>query len=132
MVIGLIKNQCGNILLQKRIDALIPAANEKWEFPGGRVEFGELPEEALVREAREEVGCTISIQRLLPLVQSPVWERTDGKILQVFVLCYEAEYLSGEPKSNDPKVAEIGWFSRKEACTLDLLKGIREFIELAR
>ena len=60
MVIGLIKNQCGNILLQKRIDALIPAANEKWEFPGGRVEFGELPEEALVREAREEVGCTIS------------------------------------------------------------------------
>lgn len=131
VVIGLIRNEDGKILLQKRLDTLIPAANEKWELPGGRVEFGELPEEALVREVREEAGCAIGIQQLLPLVQSPIWERTDDKILQVFVLCYIAEYLDGEPKSSDPKVAEISWFSKEEALKLDLLKGIREFIELA-
>ncbi|MEK9173722.1 MAG: NUDIX domain-containing protein, partial [Patescibacteria group bacterium] len=72
VVIGLIKNEKGEILLQKRLDPLIPAAHEKWEFPGGRIDFGESPEEALIRETREEVGCGIRIQQLLPLVQSPV------------------------------------------------------------
>lgn len=132
VVIGLIKNKKGEILLQKRIDPLIPAAHDKWEFPGGRIDFGESPEEALIRETHEEVGCDIRIQRLMPLVQSPVWERTDGKIQQVFVVCYEAKYLDGELKSDDPKVAEIAWFSKGEALRLDLLKGIREFIELTQ
>lgn len=38
----------------------------KWEFPGGKVEPGESPADALVREIREELGCTIIAVRALP------------------------------------------------------------------
>jgi 8-oxo-dGTP diphosphatase len=38
----------------------------KWEFPGGKVEPGEKPAAAIIREIREELGCDVSITRALP------------------------------------------------------------------
>ena len=39
----------------------------KWEFPGGKVEPGEDPAAAIVREIREELGCEVVIKRALPV-----------------------------------------------------------------
>jgi 8-oxo-dGTP diphosphatase len=38
----------------------------KWEFPGGKVEPGEDPAAAIIREIREELGCPIQVIRSLP------------------------------------------------------------------
>ena len=118
------------MLLRKRLDPLIPEADEKWELPGGRVEYGENPEETAKREFIEEVGCEIRIKKLIPFAQSSVWARTDSKEQQVIVLCYEAEIINGTPSVQDKKVAEVAWFSKEEILSLDILRGINKFIEL--
>ena len=55
----------GAVLLAKR-PAGRPLAG-LWEFPGGKVEAGEQPEEALIRELREELGIDIAKEDLTPL-----------------------------------------------------------------
>jgi 8-oxo-dGTP diphosphatase len=54
----------GRVLLAKRPQGR-PLAG-LWEFPGGKVERGERPEEALIRELREELGIEVSERCLAP------------------------------------------------------------------
>ena len=49
----------GRVLAARRTAP--PEAAGRWEFPGGKVEHGETPEQALVREIGEELGCTIEV-----------------------------------------------------------------------
>lgn len=55
-----------------------------WEFPGGKVEPGERPEDALQRELREELGCEVQITKALP---SFVHEYTWGAIELMPFVC---------------------------------------------
>jgi 8-oxo-dGTP diphosphatase len=64
VVAAVLLDRAGRALLARR-----PAHKHlggKWEFPGGKVEPGEAPEVALVREIREELGCDVFIRRALP------------------------------------------------------------------
>ncbi len=64
-------------------------ARGSWEFPGGKVEPGEDPDVAIVREIREELGCDVVVVGHLDGVQ-PI---KDGYTLRVAV----ADLVSGEP-----------------------------------
>jgi len=129
VVSALIRNAFGQFLLQQRADGYIPDADGKWELTGGRMEFGEKPEDTIIRECLEEIGCQVRILRLVPHVQSNMWERSDGSTAQALVICYEVEIIKGEPKAIDKKVAQVKWFSQNEIKELNILPGILEFIK---
>jgi ADP-ribose pyrophosphatase YjhB (NUDIX family) len=56
---AIIFNEDGNVLLSHRQDI------DVWNLPGGRVETRELPDEAVVREVKEETGLEVVIERLV-------------------------------------------------------------------
>jgi len=55
----------GRVLLAQRPEAKVMAG--LWEFPGGKVEAGERPEESLIRELNEELGIVVKEECLAPL-----------------------------------------------------------------
>lgn len=63
VVCALIEREGCILLAQRPAHKHLPL---KWEFPGGKVEPGEDPAAAIVREIREELGCDIVITRPLP------------------------------------------------------------------
>ena len=65
VVAAALTNEVGEILLQKRPEGRQMAG--LWEFPGGKVESGESPESALVRELKEELGIDVAGPDLIPL-----------------------------------------------------------------
>ena len=63
LVVGAAIVQAGRLLGARRTTPT--AAAGRWELPGGKVEAGESPGDALVRELREELGCGIAVDHWL-------------------------------------------------------------------
>jgi 8-oxo-dGTP diphosphatase len=91
----------GRILLQQRPPGLTMAG--LWEFPGGKVERGESPENALVRELREELGIGVEAAVLTPL--SFASEALGNRHL--VLLLYAIREWTGEPTALH--AAELSW-----------------------
>lgn len=73
----------GRVLLAQRPPGKALAG--LWEFPGGKVEQGETPEEALIRELREEIGIETKVACLAPLTFASHSYETFHLLMPLFV-----------------------------------------------
>jgi 8-oxo-dGTP diphosphatase len=110
VVAALIRRESRILLSRRRADQAMP---DLWEFPGGKVESGEAPITALVREVREELGCTVEVRRIDEVVfhAYPTFD--------LYMLVYDCRIVDGEPRA--VAVAEIAWLRPEELPDLALL-----------
>lgn len=110
MVYGIIEN--GNqILLLKRKDDDVDSPGE-WEIPGGKVEFGEHPKEAVLREMKEETNLKLNIKELFE-IGNLQYDKTDRKIhlLRFYYLFKTKEKYV---KISEKEHTEFKWVNKKD------------------
>lgn len=116
-VVGAVIVRDGLVLAARRTRPVDLAG--QWEFPGGKVEAGEHPSAALVREIREELSSTISVLSEVADAGSP-WRISDKHVLQLFLAAIVKD---------DPVVGgdhdEIRWLRPDDLAALDWLPSDR-------
>ena len=93
----------------------------KWEFPGGKVEAEETPEQAVVRELAEELAIQARIDR--EIMRYEYQYSTGSPILLIF---YRIVDFTGEPQNL--QFEQIRWETPDCLSDYDFLEGDREFL----
>lgn len=105
----------GKVLVQQRPPN--KAHGGLWEFPGGKVDSGETPEEALVREIDEELGVTIAVGDLAPHAFASGMAGTGARPL--LLLLYIATQWQGEPAALEAG-SRVAWVAAETLPTLPM------------
>lgn len=110
VVAAALVNREGQVLLQQRPEGKQMAG--LWEFPGGKIEPGERPEAALVRELEEELGIETEADFLTPaaFASAELGER------HLLLLLYVCRQWRGEPRALD--AAALQWVRPAEMHSL--------------
>ncbi|WP_432167379.1 (deoxy)nucleoside triphosphate pyrophosphohydrolase [Streptomyces sp. bgisy031] len=110
VVVAAALHEGGRLLAARR--SAPPELAGRWELPGGKVEPGEDPQRALVRELREELGIGAELVAPVP----GEWPLKPGHVLRVWI----ARLLSGRPRPLEDH-DELRWLGPDEVWSVDWL-----------
>jgi 8-oxo-dGTP diphosphatase len=119
-VVGAAILRGGQVLAARR--TLPVTAAGRWEFPGGKVEEGESPGEALVREISEELGCRIEVTGWLT-------ERVMIGSIQCLTVA-TAQIVAGDPQPTEHDA--VRWLGAEQLEEVDWLDADRPFLDELR
>lgn len=117
VVAAIIRDDDGRIFATQRGYG---AMKDGWEFPGGKMEAGETPEDALRREIKEELDTLIVVEDLLCTVE---WDYPD---FHLTMHCYWCRVESGSLTLKEHEAAR--WLTIDQLDTVDWLPADREVV----
>ena len=122
VVAAALVDDAGRILLQQRAPGRAMAG--LWEFPGGKVEAGELPEAALARELAEELGIALDSADAEPacFASAPVGDR------HMVLLLYICRRWAGVPAALD--ASALAWLRPEEMRPGEMPPADRPLVEM--
>ena len=128
IVLGIIKTKAGKVIIINRLwpeKSADGSTKLTYAFPGGNIDEGETPEEALIREVRCETGIKIKVLKKIS-------ERTHPQF-PVKINYYECEFIPGsmKPIMDVHEVASVKWVSPSELknyFTTDLDPKVAKFL----
>ena len=106
-VAGLIRNNKGELLLQKKSDG-------SWSLPAGAIEPSETPEQAIKREILEETGYTTNKIRLCGVLGGERFRHVypNGDQVEYLVALYECEEVQQVDKPSDDETVLLQFFTQ--------------------
>jgi 8-oxo-dGTP diphosphatase len=104
---AIIINEAGEVLLQRRSD------NGLWGLPGGVLDPGEEPADAIVREVWEETGLDVIPERIVGIYSGPDFQVVypNGDRVSIVSVAFACRPVAGEPHVHDDESLEIRYFS---------------------
>lgn len=121
---GLITDKQNRVLLAQRPEG--KALSGMWEFPGGKIEPEESPEEALVRELKEELSIDVEVESLVPLT----FVTHQYNHFRLLMLLYHCPRWTGEAHGHEGQ--EIRWVSLAEMDALPMPPADKPLVEFLK
>ncbi len=121
VVAAVITNEKGQILITRRLPHSHLAG--LWEFPGGKIDSGESPEQALKRELKEELNVDVKVKQLL-------WQQSfNYSDRHINILFFECQLLTNPEHIKALEVADFKWIFLDQFDAFDFPPADRQFIE---
>ncbi len=114
--------------------ALIRTATEgRWQLPKGIIDPGETPEQAALREVREEAGIVCELIEPIEIIEYWFYGAYDGtrKRYHKQVHFYLMRYVSGDIADHDDEVVEARWVAMEESLLMLAFENERKMVSSA-